>query len=123
MTPLAQLLERLAALEKSATPWPWVAGWGGNPDDNGKDAAGPLHIVAFGRGGICSAVPIPTGDASTWDKVEVNIEFLAALRNAAPQLIRLVRAGEALAEACRFKPAVDLDEELAAWDEAATKGE
>lgn len=80
-------LTRLVELDKAATQGPWFAGWGGDPEIEGKDEAGPINIVSPYRGGVASCEPIPSGDASTWDKVEANANFIAALRNAAPSLL------------------------------------
>ncbi len=65
------------------TPGPWIAGWSGDSDTEGKDEGGPLNIIAVGRGGVAVCEPIPTGHASTWEIVEANAHLIAA----APELL------------------------------------
>lgn len=60
------------------TPGPWIAGWAGEPDTQGKDEAGPIHILAVGRGGIARCSPIPGAHASTWPIVRSNARLIAA---------------------------------------------
>jgi hypothetical protein len=92
-------LNKLERLLSEATPVPWVAGWGGDPESEGKDGAGPYGIVAMGLGGVCEASPISApAHASSWERVEANMNAIAALRNAAPSLLAAVQAGKRLAE-------------------------
>ena len=59
------------------TPLPWCAGWGGDPEVQGMDDAGPYMIISGNNGGICESKPNPYGHARTWDQVIVNIDFMA----------------------------------------------
>jgi hypothetical protein len=80
-------LEPIRQRERAATPTPWTAGWSGDPDDQGKDDAGPIDIVSTWRGGVARCSPSPTGHASTWDQVEANAAFIAHARQDIPALL------------------------------------
>lgn len=46
------------ALAERATAGPWVAGWSGNPTDEGQDGAGPINIVGWGLGSVAHCEPV-----------------------------------------------------------------
>lgn len=99
-------IERLAAVEREATPGPWAAGWNGDPDADGKDAAAPYGIVAWNNGNVAELAPNPYGHAQDWPAVEANAAAIVALRNAAPVLIELARAVVARMEAEAARAAI-----------------
>lgn len=70
-------LEPIKARLAEATPGPWAAGWSGDPDADGPDAAAPLNVISWNRGEVADLAPHPGCHASTWEQVLRNAELIA----------------------------------------------
>ena len=126
MTPPIDLEALEAALEK-ATPGPWVCGRAQQFDRDGKES-GPISYFVTAVDVTHGPCEYPIGMVAIMvDPHERNAEAIAALRNAAPALIALARAGQSMRvvvrrESCSLEPDGEaLTTALRAYD-AATKG-
>ncbi len=84
-------IQEIRERAEKASPGPWYSAWPGDPEEEGKDAAGPLGIVALGNGMVCGGGnPFPSCHANTWEQVENNFKFIAHAREDIPALLARV---------------------------------
>ena len=116
-------LDKLEALEKTATPGPWRACGA----DRGGCACHSIHgDIDAEYGGVIVAQTIGEKDHAPWEEVitdegvvRANTAFIAEARNAFPELVREVRELRGIAEAARAY--YRMGDALAAYDAGEPK--